>query len=929
MNLNMEHDKLSLFSWFDYTIFGGMLGISLAIGVYFGFFGKKQNSADEYLKGGKQMSPIPVAISLIASTISTTTLLAVPAEIYRFGSNYVWLALGTIIECVIAYYVYLPVFFNLQVTSVFQYIHLRFDKKLKILISAFGAISMFVICPIVVYIPSLAFSQVSGVDVHLVAGATSVICIFYTAIGGCMEQSVEGQRLDILNFSFDPTLRDSFGALIIGGTVQWLTFTAIHQGSVQKILSVSTYKDVKKIMPVFSIGAACFHIFSTLFGLLLYGRYWNCDPLSTKTISRLEQLVPNFVMEVAQNFPGLPGVFIAGVYSAGLSTLSATLNTLSAVIYEDFISPFLPKTTSQKRISNILKLVVIICGTISTLLVLVFEKVPGIFSVYSAFMSVSLGPTLGIFSLGMLIPKANSKVAFFGALVSAIILTWITIQNQKYQSIILNEFIKPTSVDGCNSTIIVVETVNKTYWCRCAFSSGISSVICIFYTAVGGLKAVVWTDTLQFFIMVITFVIIFLMGLSTIGGFKFMWNKSVEGERLDIMDFSFDPTLRDSFGGLIIGGTLQWLTLTGIHQGSVQKILSVSAFKEVKKVMPVYTIGMVLIHIFATLFGLLLYARYWNCDPTSTKEISRLEQLVPHFVMEVAGGYPGLPGVFIAGVFSAGLSSLSAMLNTSSAVIYEDFISPFLSKNISQKRISNILKLIVTICGIISTLLVLVFEKIHGIFAVYTALMAVSLGPILAIFTLGMLVPRANSKVGYFKGAFYGGFFGIIFISYIFIQNQRHPIEELFLKPLSTEGCNISLYQNTTTTEIDLPFFLHRISFWLNTFIGGGVTVLVGVVISYFTAQDKHPVSKDLLTPLIHSFVKEPLRNNDQVELTPLEIDEKIRGNMAHRRNKYGLGNPQHVSELKMLEDDEEMVDDFGAESDLERKTLRQGRTII
>lgn len=54
------------FSWIDYTLFIFMLALSAVIGVYFGFFGKKQDSPKEYLHGGKKMKIFPIAASLIA-----------------------------------------------------------------------------------------------------------------------------------------------------------------------------------------------------------------------------------------------------------------------------------------------------------------------------------------------------------------------------------------------------------------------------------------------------------------------------------------------------------------------------------------------------------------------------------------------------------------------------------------------------------------------------------------------------------------------------------------------------------------------------------------------------------------------------------------------------------------------------------------------
>lgn len=58
-------DKL-LFTWFDHSLFAVMLGISAVIGIYFGFFGKKQDNVAEYIMGGREMKTFPIAMSLVA-----------------------------------------------------------------------------------------------------------------------------------------------------------------------------------------------------------------------------------------------------------------------------------------------------------------------------------------------------------------------------------------------------------------------------------------------------------------------------------------------------------------------------------------------------------------------------------------------------------------------------------------------------------------------------------------------------------------------------------------------------------------------------------------------------------------------------------------------------------------------------------------------
>lgn len=68
-----------------------------------------------------------------------------------------------------------------------------------------------------------------------------------------------------------------------------------------------------------------------------------------------------------------------------------------------------------------------------------------------------------------------------------------------------------------------------------------------------------------------------------------------------------------------------------------------------------YALGIGLLNTFSILTGLIMYAKYSTCDPFTTGEVKRNDQLLPYYVMDVAGNVPGLPGLFIAGVVSAAL----------------------------------------------------------------------------------------------------------------------------------------------------------------------------------------------------------------------------------------------------------------------------------
>lgn len=94
------------------------------------------------------------------------------------------------------------------------------------------------------------------------------------------------------------------------------------------------------------------------------------------------------------------------------STLSANLNCLAGTIYEDFLSKILTKRNSHKTAGFILKLVVIVAGIVSTMMVYVVEHLGGLLALTISLGSVAHGPLLGMFTMGMLFPRANSKVKY-------------------------------------------------------------------------------------------------------------------------------------------------------------------------------------------------------------------------------------------------------------------------------------------------------------------------------------------------------------------------------------------------------------------------------------------------------------------------------------------------------------------------------------
>lgn len=117
------------------------------------------------------------------SHVSGVTVLAVPADIYSYGASY-WLStLAISITGMVTIFIYLPVFYKLQLTSSYEYLKLRFDNRIRTLASFLFVFSMTLYLPIVIYIPALAFAQGNAIILSFLNSSNHfkhgcIICIF-------------------------------------------------------------------------------------------------------------------------------------------------------------------------------------------------------------------------------------------------------------------------------------------------------------------------------------------------------------------------------------------------------------------------------------------------------------------------------------------------------------------------------------------------------------------------------------------------------------------------------------------------------------------------------------------------------------------------------------------------------------------------------
>uniref|UniRef100_A0A1I8IAS4 Fibrinogen C-terminal domain-containing protein n=2 Tax=Macrostomum lignano TaxID=282301 RepID=A0A1I8IAS4_9PLAT len=278
------------FSPVDYVVLGVFLTASLAVGIVASFIGRRKGNADdgsagsdekeEFVMGGRKQQVIPVALSLLVSFNSAILILGGPAEIYFNGTMYVLSIFGEQIGCVLAALIFVPVFYQLRLTSSFEYLELRFKSRLVRLMGNFlFLISNVIYMGLALYAPATALQYVSNgaIPVEASIAVSGVICTFYTAwgglkaviwtdvfqsvvmtagilaiiirglidlggIGNVWQISYKYGRIEFDNL--DPRVRHTVWGLVVNGIAYSSTF-GVSQASVQRYCSVKTMRQAQ------------------------------------------------------------------------------------------------------------------------------------------------------------------------------------------------------------------------------------------------------------------------------------------------------------------------------------------------------------------------------------------------------------------------------------------------------------------------------------------------------------------------------------------------------------------------------------------------------------------------------------------------------------------------------------------------------------
>lgn len=403
----------------------------------------KQASLKDFLLGSRNVPWWLAAFSGIATIVSGASYLGGPGVAYKGDYALLQYRLALPVAIFVLCFVLLPFFYRMQLYSIYEYLGRRFDGRVRIAASGLFVLLKTAYLAIVIYTPALVLSQVTGMSLLGIVIATGLTTSAYTLLGGLkavvwtdalqlivlvgglgfalflIVGDIDGGLPALVKhagaadkfrfFNFNLALADPYTLVgcFVGGAFLMISQFGADQTEMQRFLCTSSLKRAgfalgASMVVATALGFLLFFIGTALF--VFYAEHPNKGGIGFDS-NRI------FAKFIAEEVPtGVTGLMVGAVLAASMSTISSVLNSLATVTIADFYQ------RNGRRVASVklARMITCVFGVIGT----VAACFGGFFgNVLEATMTISNffgGSLVGVFLLGMLVPRATATGALVG-----------------------------------------------------------------------------------------------------------------------------------------------------------------------------------------------------------------------------------------------------------------------------------------------------------------------------------------------------------------------------------------------------------------------------------------------------------------------------------------------------------------------------------
>ena len=417
-----------------FAYFAILFGISYRVG--------RRADNQGFFVGNRKSPWYVVAFAMIGSMISGVTFISVPGMVAASGFSYLQMVLGFIVGQLLIAYVLVPLFYRMNLVSIYEYLESRFGVSsyrtgawfffLSKMLGA--AVRLFLVCVVLqmlVFEPmNLPFILNVVFTVGLVwlytfkGGVKSliwtdtfktvclivsvVLCIYYIAVGlnldlGGMWQTIRESEMSQMFYFDDVNDRRYFFKQFLAGVFTMIAMNGLDQDMMQRNLSCKNFKDSQKNMIASGVSQFFVNALFLMLGVLLYV-YASTEGIAVPQKS--DELFPMIAKQ--GHFPLIVSIlFVVGFISSAYSAAGSALTALTTSFTVDILGV---RGKSESQVVRLRKRVHMGMAVLMGLVIFVFNLLNNtsvIDAVYTL-ASYTYGPILGLFAFGIFV-KAQVK----------------------------------------------------------------------------------------------------------------------------------------------------------------------------------------------------------------------------------------------------------------------------------------------------------------------------------------------------------------------------------------------------------------------------------------------------------------------------------------------------------------------------------------
>jgi len=445
----------------NYTVVGIYLAVLVSMGLY---FARREKTTDDFFLAGRRIPWWAAGLSIFGTQLSAITYLAMPARAYATDWALLILNIGIFAIAPFVIYLYLPFFRRLNITTAYEYLEKRFDVSIRV----FGSLSFVAFqlgrMGIVVLLPALALSAVTGLNVFVCIALMGILSTAYTVLGGIeaviwtdvvqaivliggafialgiiigdldggftqfVSVAAENGKFNLAHLNWDWT-SDALIVVIIGAifTNSLVPYTT-DQAVIQRYLTTPDEKQAARAIWLNGFLAIFAGALFLLVGTGLFV-FYQTNPQLLVSLEKPDQIFPLFI---ARQMPdGVAGLVIAGVFAAAMSTIDSSMHSISTVVTTDFVRRFMPHLSERKYLlfARCLTIALGISGT-ATAMLLARIEIKYLWDFFLGIMGLLGGTLAGLFMLGIFTRRVNTANAWIGAVASIGMLLYVKLATQ-------------------------------------------------------------------------------------------------------------------------------------------------------------------------------------------------------------------------------------------------------------------------------------------------------------------------------------------------------------------------------------------------------------------------------------------------------------------------------------------------------------------